>query len=301
MNKNKAKLFLIIVFAMINSPLCAKSSYGTAGAQILNLHTSAKVSSMGDAFAGLANDLNAVIYNPAGLGQLYGTEFQLTRLFYFMDTGVNALTFAQKFNKMGAGIKVKLFSAEDTYRGILGADGDKFKIKYSQYSIGLGRQIFNKHSAGVTVNIVYENFALGSTAVDDDKKDTVMAFDLGWHYRARRGDSFGAVIRNAGGKVRIGEKADRLPLQFVLGGGHKMGRFILVWEAVAGREIPFGWKSGVEADIQDFKVRAGFMYITAPDLTLGFGVPYRNFYLDYAFFPHQALGTAHRITLGGYF
>lgn len=301
--KNFVKILLIcLVTNGVYLKLSFASGYGTTGAQILNLYSSAKIAAMGNAHAGLADDLNAVIYNPAGLTQLYGTEFQFTHLIYFLDTSMSAMTYGQKIGRIGMGLKFKIFKAEDTYRNNVGYNDKKFDIKYSQYTLGLGFPVSPRHSMGISINSVSENFNLSSIdAFGKDKKDTVMGFDIGWHYRGFRGDSFGLVIRNIGGDIQVDKEKDKQPLKYVLGGGHRMGKFIFVWEAITGRQMNFAWQSGLEIRINGLKIRSGLIYITKPDITVGFGLPYRNWLLDYAFLPHQDLGIAHRISLGMFF
>ncbi len=290
---------LILLLTVVSS--VGAAGYGTAGAQILNLHSSAKISAMGNAHAGLADDLNAVLYNPAGLTQLYGTELQFSHMLYFLDTRLSSLTFGQKLGRFGFGLDLKFFSAEDTYRSRYGLDAKSFDIRFAQYSFGLGFPLTKRHSAGIAIKIVSENYNLAETKIGKDKKDSTIAFDIGWHFRGFRGDSFGFVIRNLGSGLKVDNVQSDLPLKYVLGGGHKMGRFILTWEAFSSQQIPFAWKCGIQMDIKGFKLRGGFMYITNPDITIGFGLPYKNWSFDYAFFPHQDLGFAHRMTIGVYF
>ncbi|MBN2406522.1 MAG: hypothetical protein JXJ19_02385 [Elusimicrobia bacterium] len=296
----------VIVISMILAAgpgyILAASGYGTTGAQILNLDTSARIVSMGGANAGLSDDLNAVTGNPAGLVQMYGTEFQASRLIYFMDSAMTSFTLGQKIGKAGAAFKLKIFSTEDTYRDEMGYGSSKFDIKYAQYTLGSGFNISQRQSIGVAVNMVSETFGLGSTpGYAGDLEDSAMSCDAGWFFKSFGGDSFGAVVKNMGTGIKLDKKEDGLPLKMVIGGSHRMGRFILAWDALTSRQVDFAWQFGVEAEIKGIKARSGLMYITSPDVSLGFGIPYGNFCLDYAFAPHQDLGIAHRITLGGYF
>ena len=113
--------------------------------------------------------------------------------------------------------------------------------------------------------------------------------------------SGGSRFAYLGGKIKLDRSEAKLPLKYVLGGSHSMGKFLFTWETFTGRQINFGWQCGLQADVKSFKLRSGFAYITNPDITFGFGIPYRNWSLDYAFFPHQDLGIAHRISVGAYF
>ncbi|MFH1415532.1 MAG: UPF0164 family protein [Elusimicrobiota bacterium] len=302
MKKTSAKLIFTVLAGVCFSWSSLYGGYGTAGARILNLKCSARISAMGNAFAGLSDDLNAVVYNPAGLSLLYGTEFQFTRLVYLLDSGMSSVTYGQKIGRFGLGVKVKLFTADDTYRDEVGYNEKEFGIRYSQYTVGAGYPLFLRHSLGVAVNVVTEDFQLEKTGyAEGDISGRAVGFDIGWLYRGYRGDSFGLVLRNIGGRINTGSEKSPLPAQYVLGGGHRMGKFLFVWEIFTGREISFGWECGLEAEMSGFSVRSGFMYLTNPDISFGFGLPYKNWRLDYAFSPHQDLGTAHRVSLGFYF
>ncbi len=296
--KSCALVLLCSCTLMITKLPSSAWGYGTTGAQILNLNSSAKITAMGNANAGLSDDLNAIVYNPAGLTQIFGTQLQFTRLIYFLDTGMSSMTFGREIGKAVIAFKWKFFKAEDTYRDSLGYNEKKFDIKYSQYTLGIGCPVFDRHSAGIGVNIISENYGLGSVSqFGKDKKDSTIGFDIGWLYRGYRGDSFGAVVRNLGGSIKVDKAKIKLPLKYVFGGSHKMGRFLFVWDVFTSRQVKFGWQCGLQADVKGLKVRSGFMYITDPDITIGFGLPYRNWSVDYAFFPHQDLGVAHRISL----
>ncbi len=296
MNKKRIIKNIIITACFIAVAVSfsnAVDGFGSTGAQILNLNSSARVTAMGNANAGLADDLNAVIYNPAGLVQLYGTELQFSHLMYFMDLNMNSVTFGQRIGKAGVGFKWKGFSTEDTARSDIGVEIEDFDVKFSQLTFGLGIPLSDRYSFGASINSVSEKLY--------DESAGAVGFDLGWYIKGYRGDSFGIVVRNIGAGIEHMEVEDKLPLKFVLAGGHNMDKFLFAWEAFAGRETDFGWNCGLEADMSALKLRAGYIYKNKVDITVGFGIPYKNWTLDYTFSPHQDLGLAHRVSLGYYF
>ena len=292
----KMKTFIKIIFtlpAIIGIYFCTNltAGYGTTGAQILNLNSSPKITAMGNANAGLSDDLNAVIYNPAGLTNLRGTAIQFTRLIYFLDTSMNSLTFGCKLGSIGTAFKWKLFKAADIYRDSLGYNEKNFEIKYTQYTMGFACPVIHRHSMGVSVNIITQFYGLGNIAeFGKDKNSLTAGFNAGWIYREHNGDSFGFVIKNMGNS--------ELPLKYIFGNAHHIGRISIIWEIFTGRQINFGCKCGFQADLKGIKVRCGFNYITNPDISFGFGLPLKNLSLDYAFSPHRELGIAHRLSLG---
>lgn len=320
----------IIVLILINFvfvvPMLFSSNCGTTAAQILNMNTSSRIVGMGNAGIGLADDLNALVYNPAGLSQVSGTQLQFTYIFYFLGTKMSSVSYGQKIGKIlpgklsdaGFGFKWKYFYTKDTVRNEAGVEEESFAIKYSQYSIGMGFPLSNnRHSLGFAVNTVSEEIYT--------EKDSKVAIDLGWHYKFYAGEAeppipfkksrgwymdaigirkklkksvrintIGAAIKNLG--------ENKLPVKLVLGGAHELiDDIVIVWETFTSREISLGFKCGVEAEIEGFKARAGFIYTTNPNITIGFGIPEKNWNIDYAFFMHMDLGIAHRVSYGVYF
>ncbi|MDA3792312.1 MAG: UPF0164 family protein [Elusimicrobia bacterium] len=301
MIKKVKLIFILVIFYAPAGILHA--SPGAVSGQILNIEDSAKVAALGGAYAGLSNDLNAVSYNPAGLAQIYGTEFQFTHVLYYLDTTINAFTYGQSLGKAGFGFKWKLLSAADTARDSSGAELDDFDIRMAQYSIGFGIPVAERHRLGAVMNILSEKFAVkGINNYTKDQTDGGVGFDIGWHYTGFRGSSYGIVIRNMGSGLKVADEEAPLPYQYVLAGAHKMSKFNFSWEAYTGAETSFAWKCGLEAELSDyFRARAGLSVVTKTDFTLGFGIPYDNWDMDYAFFPHQDMGLVHRVSLGVHF
>src|ERR1700690_4420977 len=63
----------------------AQASSGTEGASFLDIPVGAGPASLGSAYAALASDAYAPVYNPAGLGFLKGTELAGQHLSYLQD------------------------------------------------------------------------------------------------------------------------------------------------------------------------------------------------------------------------
>ena len=82
----KSSLVVVLAFALLaaNSPLLA-SSLATSSRQYLKIPFGVRPASLGGSFAGLADDHNAVHYNPAGLVQVIDPVLDLMYLSYFAD------------------------------------------------------------------------------------------------------------------------------------------------------------------------------------------------------------------------
>ncbi len=256
------KIIIVFPFFCIAgfSLLLGAEGFGTTGAQILSINTSARLVSMGSAGVGVADSLDAIVYNPAGLTQVEGHQFQLSHIFYFLGTSLNSVTYAGRFHKLGYGIKWKYFYAEDSIRSVAGLKEKGLKIQYMQYSGGLGYPLSRKSSFGMTVNAVTEQVY--------NEAGSVVGCDLGWQYRfykveddskyqgisaalLRMGDNYrkyskyiekrrarrrsrrgmsgnrerintiGVSIKNIGGKIKTGS-ASYLPLKLSVGGAHEL-------------------------------------------------------------------------------
>jgi hypothetical protein len=336
----KKKTILLVIsgltFFIRNS---SANNYGAFGAQILDMRNSARIIAMGDAGAGFAHGVNAMYYNPAGMTRLSGTEVQLSHRIVYLDTVFNSVSFAHKVGRslgnviedfldrklgeriyrVGIGLAWKNFSARDTIRDITGQETGGFDVKYSQYTAGFGYSLTERHSLGMALNVVTENIY--------DQAGNTAAFDFGWHYRfytekyyipelgierAAEGYSeaieklkiteFGIVLKNVGFKINTGEE-NSLPAKIAAGAVHEPSRqMAVVWETFMGQDqtVP-GFKCGLETEIARFTARAGLIYTTNFNFTFGFGIPERNWHIDYAAILYRDLGLNHRFSYGVHF
>ena len=277
---------------------------GTSGGQILEIHTSARVLGMGNSGVALVNDLNAIVYNPAGLAGIRNTQGQFSHIFYHMGASLNSVMAAGRYRETGIGLKYKIFYAKDVIRNAAGDETGEFDIRFHQYSMSAGRSVGLRHSLGATLNILREEYFSVSGAG--------FCINLGWRYRLGRNiwyfepgreSSLGVAIRNLGPGLFIkGERNVALPLGISAGGSHVLDNWVVSWEVASGREDSIALKAGLEYELSDFgtelRLRAGANILNSPSLSLGIGVPESSWYLDYAMLLHGGLGSAHRFTYG---
>lgn len=323
--KTVKKIIFICLAALITVSFnCRAGGLGTTGGQILDMHTSARVMAMGNAGVGLSGDPNSLIYNPAGLSKLSGIKVQGTHIFYFLGTYLESLTLGNKINNIGTAAKIKIFTTKDTVRDSNGNEGEDFSVTYYQYSFGFGYHLNKRHSIGAGLNYIAEHIF----------NDTGHAagINLGWQYdysRMREVKSLsisryggirhkecseseslgtlGAVIKNIGTKIATGGgQGEFLPVQLAVGGWHSIPyieNLLGAWEGYVTKDLDYGIKAGVEGEIEGFKARAGGLYKGGPNVNMcfGFGVPSKNWNIDYAFLLNLDLGMSHRISIGADF
>ncbi|MBN2406520.1 MAG: hypothetical protein JXJ19_02375 [Elusimicrobia bacterium] len=330
MSVSKQVRIIYSVMAVAAGTLCllrADSNFGTTGAQILRMRTSAKIMGRGDTGVAYADDLNALAYNPAGLTQMEGSQAQFTHIFYYVGTSMNSAAFGRKYRMKGhdlaLGFKWKYFGTEDTERDEDGKELEDFDIKYAQYSLGAGYQVRERHSIGATLNAVTEKVY--------DCEGFDIALDLGWHYKFREDPmyedekgvrrvtkrflnfftynerepvgSVGAAIKNIGPNIKTFKGGgSALPLMLAVGAAYEFDEYlddvIFLCELHTSAENPLGFNAGVETELEGFLFRMGLMYTANTTLTFGASVPDRKWHVDYAFLVNLGLGTTHRISVG---
>ena len=79
------------------------AGYGTTAASFLKIGLGARPAAMGFAFAAVADDLNAIQYNPAGLAQLQGNNVSVTYLSYFQEINYGWMAYSLPSTLLGPG------------------------------------------------------------------------------------------------------------------------------------------------------------------------------------------------------
>jgi len=97
---------------------------GSTGSAGLKLPTAARPTAMGSAFVGLADDLSALAWNPAGLSNVTAPELSLMHTEYLADTSYEVLGFAQPVSVLGTiAASVQLIDYGDMPRTLERSDG----------------------------------------------------------------------------------------------------------------------------------------------------------------------------------
>jgi len=313
-------IFILIIFFFFRPALTCFAA-GTSGAIILKQTSGARPLGMGEAFVAVADDVNALNFNPAGLVQIKRHEISVMYLDSLVDTWFgfigyaypiggkverqrgrtfksiqerrNQGTIALGVSSLQAGKMVlepegNTVRAQEDYLANLGfgyiiwrSEEKDEKIKRRARAI---RELRNEVSLGLGVKFVY------STLVE---KYSAMAYavDVGLLGKFTVGKNrlqLGVTGQNLGTKIKFEEEGDSLPLTVRAGAAYRMDfkqehRLTISTEAVKPNDGDFRGSGGMEYWYREiFALRAG--YKAGYDLdsfTCGVGFVWKNFQLDY--------------------
>ncbi|MEW6608801.1 MAG: UPF0164 family protein, partial [bacterium] len=96
----KRRLILIVGIGVILLPhpaLAISSKAGKAGANFLKIGISPRASAMGEAFCAVADDVNSIYYNPAGLTQIKQRTSALMHTDWLQEVNYEFLAYTEPY------------------------------------------------------------------------------------------------------------------------------------------------------------------------------------------------------------
>ncbi len=294
---------------------------GTSGAEFLRVPLGARPAALGECFVGLADDVTAAAWNPAGLGRLEHMEFSAMHLSYLADASYEYLAAAMPVGRFGAvalsgayvGVApfdstVSPFNPAGTSADASATDG-MLAVSWGVPFISISPETKELSSlyVGLTAKLVYRSLGgYAGSGASESFSATAAAADFGLFYEASDRFGMGVSIQNVGSTISfLGEEEDSLPLALRAGASFKAMdeswlSALIVAELVKPTDQDGGefeaatWGGGgVEFLISEMlALRAGFRQ--GPDgmrVVGGAGVTYSGISLDYAFVPLSDLGS----------
>lgn len=291
-------------------PGAAAGGPGSAGMQVLKSDMSPRAAGMAGAFAAVADDIYAMDYNPAGLGQLYIPEASAMYLSGFDDSTLNHLAFGLPLpfiglggmGKPGVGVSLLLSDAGSFDYRYINYDGSIFRRSYDAqkdmvFTLGYGEKVYSDevnlegYSARLNQYLGMNVKYIKSTMLNDTSPPKTLAFDGGWLLREPNlGLSLGVSIANFGSGLKYGTEITKLPTTLRLGAAYErptvMDQSVLLaaeadfYTAEAIKSLRFGLEYHFE---KIFNLRLG--YKAAEDnrgLTMGLGLRYGDMALDFS-------------------
>jgi len=296
LNLKKFNFLLVLLLFAEGRVMCA----GGAAASFLKIDLGARPVAMGGAFTGLADDVDAVYWNPAGLVNVKHLQQTFTHIKWLEEINVEHIALATRLTPLSSiGVGIEYVGMGDIKRV------DKSGNDAGYYSASDLAQTFSY------ARILKENIFVGGTFKMISEKienESAGAFglDAGVLYK-RKKITYGFAVKNLGTGLTFLKTPASLPLGLRLGASYSPRKQLML---VSDINMPFddtlsihiggeyyGRKKGI-----DYALRAGINtsslgYMGALSaLSLGFGAYFDKFELDYAFSPRGIFGLTHFIT-----
>lgn len=314
-----------IVMALLIITAAASSLYaadihdgaGTTGAAFLKIEGGSRPAGLGGAFAGLANDINTIFWNPAGLTAVHDRELTAMQHFSFADINNQTIGYAQRIERLVWGASfLGSFTEIERRQGPTEDPDSTVTVGGFATGLSLAYPLGEAISVGATAKIISEQL--------DIQNAFGVAADVGLVARLldnRLG--IGIAVQNAG----VLDGGENLPIALRAGLAYRMWEQPTtevetdepmpaqeVWALVADAHLPLldanpSFHVGVERWFYEsvaarLGYRIGFNENPSDGLSLGIGVRRSgedmlaniDFQFDYAFVPDAYVGNAHRVS-----
>ncbi len=299
------RLGLAVVLGLLGVAAQRSASAGPAGFAFLEVPAGARASSLGGAYASVAEGVEAAYWNPAEVAHAHGVQLLAGHHEFFQ--GLRHEQFAVAGGAWGGGYALSLramYSEGIDERDALGNLLGSFGAHDLDFGLSYGRRWFPGVRAGAALHWVRER-------IDDD---AVNAFplDVGMAWDAARwpGLRFGLAAQALGAAPRYtidGVRGDPVPLPAAVQGGASYRlRLSPSWSALGAAETRFtrgrngAFLAGVE--VQSAAGGAARLGWRGNDdaVSFGAGAGWRlgAVSVDYAFVSYRLdLGDTHRVSL----
>jgi len=287
---------------------------GSTGSVALKLPSGARPTAMGGAFVGVADDVNTLYWNPAGLATVAFPELSALHTLYLADTTYQSVGYAQPLGPLGTlagaisilnyGNIPQTFEGEDGL--YLGEKGNSSPMDYF-VNVGWGESLppflgMNRLKGGVTLKGAFQQLSGGTLVGLGLTGGALLDTPV-------QGLRLGMVVDNLGG---LAGKGRWLPLVWALGGsyGTALGSsFRALYALDVKMAIDTNPMFNMGAELEAFRLlqlRAGWRGGgAAGGPSLGLGVKYpltwfartMIFKMDYALAYYDELGSSQRFQL----
>ena len=310
-------LLIIIAPAPSTHAVDIHDGAGTTGAAFLKIESGSRPAGLGGAFAGLANDINTIFWNPAGLTAVNDRELTAMQHFSFADINNQTIGYAQRVERLVWGASfVGSFTEIERRQGPTEDPDSTVTVGGFATGLSLAYPLSEAISVGGTAKIISEQL--------DIQNAYGAAADVGLVLRLLDNHlGIGVAVQNAG----VLDGGENLPMALRAGFAYRTWKQPAaeaeadkpmpaqeIWALVADAHIPLldanpSFHVGIERWFYESVAarvgyRIGLNENPSDGLSLGIGIRRSgedalanvDFQFDYAFVPDANLGNAHRVS-----
>ncbi len=315
MSALKAAMKKTLIAALLVLPLKASAEETAA---FLKIGVGARPAAMGGAYTAVADDVNAIAWNPAGLSGLNKREVGAMHAALAVDTRYDFLGYAQPT----AHGTLALSAARLSQGALEGRDDSgkptgSFNAADTAVSVAFASRLESSARLGGAVKYLHSGIA--------DASGRTFALDAGGMYALDRlgpgTPLLGLALQNLGPGMRFLDTKNDLPLTLAAGAGYALPLGLTLaadfryrpyarkWEASVGTEyavlsfaaLRFGYASRTVGARSAASGGALGELSGLSGLGAGFGIRLSGYTLDYSFSPAGELGSVQRFSLGARF
>jgi hypothetical protein len=325
--------FMLIFLAVSISAGYADTEVGTTGNAALKIGVGARATAMGDTFVAVADDVNTIYWNPAGLGLLQRPQFSAMHTEWVADIRYEWLGFAQSLGQWVAiGADAALVHTADIPRTIETSDGGFEQDGAFSYNdliirVALASGVYKGVRLGVAFQVSQQTVDFGGAKQPIPRKEVrAESVNFGGIYHPPiRNLRLGASLQNIGSDAAgFFEQSAPLPKIFRIGAAYTIALrpsqddpLLTTPQPKAQNDLTLAFDLnfasdhaprlhlGVEYPFQNgLRLRGGYRSGGESDfisrLSGGIGYATAAYQIDYAFVPLGEVGGTHRVsfTLG---
>jgi hypothetical protein len=279
MNKNKLKsLFILLVLFVLNITFTSQSlAFLDAGA-------SARSSSMGGIYTAVADDQDAIFYNPSGLTQIRKMTVSYTNASVFLtgiendNLGQNIITLVKPVGSAALGLAYQRIGSND--------------FSENGLTLSLAKNL-SKLNVGINANYLFWSATIPKGDNAASSKGSI-GIDAGALINGPFDIKIGAFVKNINQPniSNSGDEGGKLPMDINVGASYKMGSQLIAidWiyqdpSGVKRNKIGIGLESTL---IPELKFRIGGNQVTGKDneggqIDAGLGYKFKSLIVDYSY------------------
>jgi len=304
---------LFVLFTIYYSSFTAFTAFaaGTAGADFLRMGVGARPIALGEAYVGLADDVNSMYWNPAGLTNIKGREVSANYIMWLEGISSGQLSFAQKgANGSVIGIGVNYLTTGSIEQTEMDTNnsyvetGKTFSSQDTAVNVSMGKPIGEDTVGGISVKMIQSSIeaeSANSYAADAGVLIDLINYDLPL--------MLGISVQNLGAGIKYMQDTDSLPTTYRAGVSYiylidkSEDKVNIMLDVSKSVDSAMSLHAGAEYLVgKSVALRAGYKNSgnseSLAGLSGGFGYKDKSgIGIDYAWVPYGDLGVTHRISI----